>query len=146
MKNGPLAGYPVEKMKDITEQEIEKRIKDGGYDGVLVTTTIDISTRDVRVNNTVPYYPYMYGGYYGYGFGGYIYNNYNYLYNMDTYRQEKTYVLETRLYDVNESNKKEAVVWSGQSELVDPTGAESASAKYSRKLVKTLMEAGTIKK
>jgi hypothetical protein len=48
------------------------------------------------------------------------------------------------LYDVNETNQKEAVVWSGQSELVDPSGSESASNTYSKKLVKTLMESGTI--
>lgn len=137
---------PVEDMNDLTEAEIEKRITDGNYDGVLVTSLIDINTRDVRVNNSTPYYPYMYGGYYGYGYGSFIYSNYNYMYSIDSYREEKTFVLETRLYDVNEVNQKEAVVWSGQSELVDPSGSESASKSYSDKLVRTLMESGTIKK
>jgi len=142
--NGLKVITPVEDVKKLTEAEIETRIKNGGYDAVLVTTLIDINTRDVQVNN-YNYYPYMYGGYYGYGYRSFIYSNYNYMYN-DQYREEKTYVLETRLYDVNETNQKEAVVWSGQSELVDPTGAESASNTYSKKLVKTLMESGTIKK
>ena len=66
------------------------------------------------------------------------------MYN-DSYREEKTYVLETRLYDVNEANQEEAVVWSGQSELVDPTGSESASKTYASKLVKTLIDSGTLK-
>ena len=137
---------PVEDMKKLTEEEIEKRIKGGGYDAVLITSLIDINTRDVRVNNTTPYYPYMYGGYYGYGYRSFIYSNYNYMYSIDSYREEKTYVLETRLYDVNETNNKEAIVWSGQSELVDPSGSESASKSYSGTLVKTLMESGTIQK
>ena len=124
---------PVEDMSKLTEEEIENRIKNGGYDGVLVTSLIDINTRDVRVNNTTPYYPYMYGGYYGYGYRSFIYSNYNYMYSIDTYREEKTYVLETRLYDVNEPNNKEAIVWSGQSELVDPSGAESASTERPRR-------------
>jgi len=142
--NGLKVITPVEDVKKLTEEEIGKRIKDGGFDAVLITTLIDINTRDVQVNN-YNYYPYMYGGRYGYGYNSFIYSNYNYMYN-DQYREEKTYVLETRLYDVNESNPKEAVVWSGQSELVDPSGSESASNTYSKKLVKTLMESGTIKK
>lgn len=142
--NGLTVITPVEDVKNLSETEIEKRVKDGGYDAVLITTLIDVNTRDVQVNNN-NYYPYMYGGYYGYGYRSFIYSNYNYMYN-DQYREEKIYVLETRLYDVNESNQKEAVVWSGQSELVDPSGSESASDTYSKTLVKTLMESGTIKK
>lgn len=142
--NGLKVITPVEDVKKLTEEEIGERIKAGGYDGVLITTLIDVNTRDVQVNN-YNYYPYMYGGRYGYGYSSYIYSSYNYMYN-DQYREEKTYVLETRLYDVNESNPKEAVVWSGQSELVDPSGSQSASSTYSKKLVKTLMESGTIKK
>lgn len=141
--NGLKIITPVEDVKELTEGEIEKRIKDGGYDAVLVTTLIDITTRDVQVNNNYNYYPYMYGGRYGYGYGSFIYSNYNDMYN-ESYREEKTYVLETRLYDVNEGNQKEAVVWSGQSELTDPSGSESASKTYSNTLVKTLMESGTI--
>lgn len=140
--NGINVITPVEDVKKLSEEEIEKRIVDGGYDAVLVTTLIDVNTRDVQVINN-NYYPYMYGGYYGYGYRSFIYSNYNYMYNTQ-YREEKTYVLETRLYDVNETNQKEAVVWSGQSELVDPSGSESASNTYSKKLVKTLMESGTI--
>lgn len=133
---------PVEKMEDLSEDEIGKRITDGGYDAVLITTLIDTRTRDVQVNNT-NYYPYMYGGYYGYGYRSFIYSNYNSMYN-DQYREEKTYVLETRLYDVNISDPKEMVVWAGQSELVDPSGSESASTKYSKQLVQALIESGAI--
>jgi len=134
---------PVEDLSQLSEEQIEKRIKDGGYDAVLVTSLIDTRTRDVQVNNT-NYYPYMYGGYYGYGYRSFIYSNYNHLYS-DQYRQEKTYVLESRLYDVSISDPKEAIVWAGQSELVDPSGSEAASSKYSTQLVTALVESGVIK-
>jgi hypothetical protein len=61
------------------------------------------------------------------------------------YRQEKTFVLETRFFDVADAANKESVVWTGQSELTDPSSAESAAKSYSKKLVKTLLESGTIK-
>ncbi len=135
---------PVENLKELTEDEIGKRIKKGGYDAILVTSLIEVNTRDVLVNN-YNYYPYMYGGRYGYGYRSFIYYNYDYMYG-DRYREEKTYVLETRLYDVNETDPKKAVVWSGQSELIDPSGSDSASKSYSKSLVNTLLESGTIKK
>ena len=134
---------PVEKMEDLSEDVIEARIKEGNYDGVLVTTLIDINTQDVRVNNNTSYYPMSYG--YGYGYRSFIYSGYGHMYDNDYYRQQKTYVLESRLYDVSESDPKEAVVWSGQSELTDPSGSESASKRYSDTLVKTLVESGTVK-
>ena len=134
---------PVEKLDGLSEDEIGNRIKNGGYDGVLITSLVEVNTKDVRVNN-YNYYPYMYGGRYGYGYRSFIHYNYDFMYR-DQYRQEKTYVLETRLYDVNEPDAKEAVVWSGQSELVDPSGSESASKSYSKSLVRTLMESGTVK-
>ncbi len=132
---------PVEKMEDLTEDEIEARIKKGNYDGVLVTTLVDVNTQDVQVNNT-SYYPMSYG--YGYGYRSFIYSGYGNMYQPDYYRQQKTYVLESRLYDVTKSDAKEGVVWSGQSELTDPSGSESASKKYSDTLVKTLIESGII--
>lgn len=134
---------PVEKLDGLSEDEIGNRIKNGGYDGVLITSLVEVNTKDVRVDN-YNYYPYMYGGRYGYGYRSFIHYNYDFMYR-DQYRQEKTYVLETRLYDVNEPDAKEAVVWSGQSELVDPSGSESASKSYSKSLVRTLMESGTVK-
>ncbi|MCK5730264.1 MAG: hypothetical protein KAH68_04280, partial [Draconibacterium sp.] len=134
---------PVEKMEDLSEDEIEARIKKGNYDGVLVTTLVDINTQDVRANSTTSYYPMSYG--HGYGYRSFIYSGYGHMYEPDYYREQKTYVLESRLYDVSESDPKEAVVWSGQSELVDPSGSDSASKTYSDILVKTLLESGTIK-
>jgi hypothetical protein len=133
---------PVENMEDLTEDEIEARIKKGNYDGLLVTTLVDINTQDVQVNNT-SYYPMSYG--YGYGYRSFIYSGYGHMYQPDYYRQQKTYVLESRLYDVTKSDPKEGVVWSGQSELTDPSGSESASKNYSDTLVKTLIESGIIK-
>ncbi len=133
---------PVEKMEDLTEDEIEARIKKGNYDGLLVTTLVDVNTQDVQVNNT-SYYPMSYG--YGYGYRSFIYSGYGNMYRPDYYRQQKTYVLESRLYDVTKSDAKEGVVWSGQSELTDPSGSESASKNYSDTLVKTLIESGIIK-
>lgn len=136
---------PVEKFEDLNEKEIESRIKNGGYDAVLITSLIDVNTRDVRVVQSGPYYPFAYDYGYGYSYWGFIYGNYSHMYMPEYYREEKNYVLETRLYDVNEGDQKEAIVWAGQSSLTDPSSADSASKQFTKKLVKTLIETGKIK-
>jgi hypothetical protein len=137
--NSLIVFPPNEKIEDLSEDEIEARILAGGYDGVMVTSLVDAKTRDVREG----------GGSYSqpvsYRYGRHIRTGYVHMQEPEYYRQEKTFVLETRLFDVEDAATKESVVWSGQSELTDPSSAESAAKKYSKQLVKTLLESGTVK-
>ncbi len=133
---------PVENYEKLSEKEIGERIKNGNYDGVLITTLIDINTQDVMVNNSAAYYPMPYA----YGYRSYIYSGYGHMYAPDYYRQQKTYVLESRLYDITAESAKDAIVWSGQSSLTDPSSSESASKSYADRLVNTLIKSGVIKK
>jgi hypothetical protein len=130
---------PTESVQDVSEDDIEKRILSGGYDGVLVSSLVDSKTRDVREGGGTYSQPM------GYGYGRGIRRGYVHMQEPEYYRQEKTYVLETQLFDAADKATKESVVWSGQSELTDPSSAESAAKSYSKKLVKTLLESGVIK-
>ena len=123
----------------LTEDEIEAKILAGGYDGVLVTSLVDASSRDVREGGGTYAQPVSYR------YGRYIRTGYVHMQEPEYYRQETTYIFETRLFDVNESANDKAVVWSGQSELTDPSSSESAAKTYSKRLVKTLIDSGTIK-
>ncbi|WP_346859170.1 hypothetical protein [uncultured Draconibacterium sp.] len=124
---------------ELTEEEIENRIQSGGYDGVLITSLVDASSRDVREGGGTYMQPVSYR------YGRYIRTGYVHLQEPEYYRQEKTYVMETRFFDVAEKATKESVVWSGQSELTDPSSVDSAAKSYSKKLVKTLLDSGIIK-
>lgn len=128
-----------EKIHDLSEDEIENRILAGGYDGVLVSSLVDAKTRDVREGGGTYSQPVAYR------YGRRIRTGYVHMQEPEYYRQEKTFVLETQLFDVSDKATKESVVWSGQSELTDPSSAESAAKSYSKKLVKTLLQSGTIK-
>jgi hypothetical protein len=132
---------PAESVQDVSEDEIENRILSGGYDGVLVSSLVDSKTRDVREGGGTYSQPMGYG--YGYGRG--IRRGYGHMQEPEYYREEKTYVLETQFFDAAEKATKQSVVWSGQSELTDPSSAESAVKSYSKKLVKTLLDSGIIK-
>lgn len=127
-----------EKNHELSEDEIENRIRTGGYDGVLVTSLVDASSRDVREGGGTYMQPVTYR------YGRYIRTGYVHLQEPEYYRQEKTYVMETRLFDASEKATKESVVWSGQSELTDPSSVDSAAKSYSKKLVKTLIDSGVV--
>lgn len=130
---------PVENIDDLTEDEIGARIMAGGYDGVLVTTLVDASSREVREGGSTYYQPVAYR------YRRSIRTGYVNMQEPEYYREEKSYVLETQLFDVEEVANKESVVWSGQSTLTDPSSSESAAKSYSKKLVKTLVESGLLK-
>lgn len=131
---------PINDMSEISEERIIDKIKQGGYDGVIVATLVDVNTRDVAESN--PVYGPMYAGrgYYGYGYGRYIYGSYNYMYSNTYYREQKTYVVETRLFDATESSAEKALLWSGQSSITDPSSFESGAQSYAKKLVNSLVK------
>ncbi len=130
---------PTQNNHELSEDEIENRILEGGYDGVLITSLVDAKSREVREGGGTYYEPVMYR------YGRYVRRGYVHMQEPEYYRQEKTYVLETRFFDVADKATKESVVWSGQSELTDPSSAKSAAKSYSKKLVKTLLGTGIIK-
>ncbi len=130
---------PALKTGTLSEDEIENKILAGGYDGVLITSIVDTNTKDVREGGGTYAQPVSYR------YGRHIRTGYVHMQEPEYYRQQTTYVLETQLFDVADHANKEAVVWSGQSELTDPSSSESASKTYSKTLVKTLIESGTIK-
>jgi hypothetical protein len=137
--NSLIVFPPNEKTESLSEDEIEARILASGYDGVMVTSLVDAKTRDVREGGGAYSQPVSYR------YGRHIRTGYGHMQEPEYYRQEKTFVLETRLFDVEDAATKESVVWSGQSELTDPSSAESAAKTYSKKLIKTLLESGTVK-
>lgn len=137
--NSILLFPPTEDNHELSELEIENRILDGGYDGVLVTSLVDAKTRAVREGGGTYYAPNHYR------YGRYARRGYMHMYEPEYYREEKTFVLETKFFDVSNRANKESVVWSGQSELTDPSSAQSAAKSYSKKLVKTLLQSGMIK-
>lgn len=128
-----------DKIKDLSESEIEERILKGGYDGVIITSLVDATSRDVREGGGTYAQPVSYR------YGRHIRTGYVHMQEPEYYRQQKTYVLESRFFDVSDAATKKSVVWSGQSELTDPSSAESAAKSYSKTLVKTLLDTGTIK-
>ncbi|WP_163717800.1 hypothetical protein [Mangrovibacterium lignilyticum] len=133
---------PILNVADLSEEEIASKIMEGNYDAVIASSLIKEDSRDVKEVATGAYYgPGMYG--YG-GYRGYIRYGYGFAYTPEYYRQEKSYILETRLFDVEGANPQDAIVWTGQSSLIDPSSYYSGAKEYARKLVKTLVDDNVI--
>ncbi len=117
-----LSIFPPNFMKkQPSKDEILEMIRKNGQDGVLTVALLDERVETRYVPGT-SYAPMRYGGYYG-SFGGY----YSYygptFYDPGYYTTDKTYVIETNLYDSGD----EVLAWSAQSEIYDPSNAEKAA-------------------
>lgn len=109
--------------KDVTkdkEARVQDKLKNEGFDGVVMMRLADVE-KDVQ------YVPGRYPAYYG-RFWGYYWNAWNAYYDPGYYRTAKTYTVETNVYSLN----KDRLIWSGLTSTVDPSGVDklmNASAK-----------------
>lgn len=113
----------------LSEDELHAVIQQGGYDGVLLTRLLSVDkdtdyTPPKKYNNPqTRYYPSGWG--YGYGYGGYygFYGTtYAEVHEPGYFDTSTTLKLETNLYSVATNE----LVWTGQSETVDPESIDDA--------------------
>jgi hypothetical protein len=123
--------------QDMTKEQLAEAIKKTGCDAVLTLSVLDVRSEESYHPGT-SYYPmsYGYGGYYGY-------YNYYYpqVYSPGYYSVDKTYYLETNLYDI----ASDKLVWSVQSEASNPTNLSDTFKSYSYMLIKHLQSQGLAK-
>ena len=114
--------------KNITKDEALEIIRKVGADAIITTSVIDEKSETRYVYGSVSYSPRFYGGYRGYYSG--VYSTWGYA-NPGYYRTDKTYFLETNVFDV----ATEATLWSCQSEVYNPTNIEHSSKQYTKLLL-----------
>ncbi|MEN9570228.1 MAG: hypothetical protein RL172_1459 [Bacteroidota bacterium] len=124
-----------------TKEAITAAVQNSGCDAVFISTMLNKS-EDIRYTpgNTVfspmPYYSWS-GNYFGY---------YSHFYPTISqpgyYSTDKTYFLQSNLYDV----ASEELMWSVQSKVFNPTSLEKFSKSYTNTLLKQLESEHLIKK
>ncbi len=109
-----------------------------GFDGVLTMGLIDKKEKTRYVQGSGYYQPMAYG-YYGsfYSYYPYMYGN---VYQPGHYATSEYIYIETNLWDV-ETGK---LVWSAQTETVDPSSIENFANSYARDMVGELIRRGVI--
>ena len=118
-----------------------EKIKGEGYTAVLTFSLIRKESELRYVPGNVGYAPYPAYGWYG-GFWPYYGYMYGSVYSPGYYTTDKTYFLESNLYDLNDNGK---LIWSGQSETYNPGSLESFAKAYAVQVSKALQESGLLK-
>jgi len=124
----------------IPKEQLAQKLKDNHVDGLLVLSLLDVKKEEVYVQGqtyTEPQTVYHPNGYYNRynGYYGDYYGYYSTVYNTVTepgyYEEQTTYYLESNFYNVAQAG----LVWSGQSEAVDPANLGKGSKDWATEVV-----------
>jgi hypothetical protein len=121
--------------KDLTREQLTESIAKRGCDAVLVLALLDSKTVESYNPGTV-YAPVNYG-YYG-SFYGYYNYYYPVVYSPGYYSYDKTFYLETNLYDL----ASDKLLWSVQSEARNPSSIKDWFENYAVMLTRHLKSKG----
>jgi hypothetical protein len=121
--------------KDLTREQLTEAIAKRGCDAVLILALLDSKKVESYHPGTV-YAPVSYG-YYGsyYGYYNYYYPE---VYSPGYYSVDKTFYLETNLYDL----ASDKLLWSVQSVARNPKDIDSWFKNYSKMLISHLKSKG----
>jgi len=115
----------------LTEEQIRGAIEGGNFDGVLVSRILGVDQSEEYVPPTTYAVPTTY---HGYGYYGYYGTSYDVVHQPGYFKTNTTFRLETNLYAVAGGG----LVWSGQSETLNPESLtdviDSMTAAVAKKL------------
>lgn len=133
----PIKSYevfgPNYPKQNTTQEEIIAKIKATGCDAVFTSSLVDVKSETRYVPGTTSYAPSY--GYYGYG--GY-YGMSSYYYEPGYYTEDRTYYIESNLYDA----ETQEIVWSVQSEAYNPSNLDNVARGYAALLFDSLRKQG----
>ena len=117
--------------EQMSEEQIRAAIDGGNFDGVLVTRLLGVDQDQEYVPPSTHPVP---TSYYGYGYYGYYGTSYATVHQPGYFKTNTTFRLETNLFHVASGD----LVWSGQSQTVNPDSLkeviESMTAAIAKKL------------
>ncbi len=126
------------KADDKNKDAIAAKLKELGVDGSMVLSLLDVKESEHYVPGTAYYSPYS--GYYP--FNSYYWGTYNTVYTPGYTTKSKNYFLSSNFYDMSD----EQLIWSAQSETINPQSLQDFSASFSKALVEEFMGSNIAKK
>jgi len=119
----------------LSENQIEKRLRDNGIDGVFTAAVVDVQVEEVY-NSGATYTTPVYGR----TFRGYYYRTYARVQEPGYYSQYTNYLIENNVYNLNSGG----LIWTAQSKESSPGNPEKFSVKYSTRVVEQLKADGIL--
>jgi len=124
-----------------TKDAMLEKIRATGAQTILTTSLLDKTSETRYVPGTVGYSPMSSFGWYR-GFYAYYTHWYPMVYDPGYYVTDRTYFLEANLYDAGD----EKLLWSAQSETVNPSSIDQFVQEYPQKLVAQAIKDGILQK
>jgi hypothetical protein len=123
----------------LTEEQIRGALEGGGFDGVLITRLLSVDQEQEYVPPSTYTVPSTHYGYYGYY--GYYGTSYAVVHEPGYFQTNTRFRLETNLYSV----AARGLVWSGQSETLNPDSLAEVIDSMTAAVAKRLKEEGLIR-
>ena len=129
------------KSEQLTEDEVRSAVGAGGYDGVLITRLLAVdkdqqyTPASTYTNAQTRYYAGG-GGLYGYGYYGFYGTTFAQVHEPGYFKTSTTIRVETNLYSV----ATDSLVWTAQSDTVDPSSIPDARESMTAAVAKKLKE------
>jgi hypothetical protein len=114
-----------------------KQIKKLECDAIFIVSVIDQSTQERYYPGTALYTPYN-----AYGTFNSFYGYSSVVYTPGYYSVEKTYYLQSNLYDTD----TEKLLLSMQTKVINPSSIEKSAKEYTKALIAELEKQGLLKK
>lgn len=134
---GATQKYGPRSFEGKTEEAVIALLRRDGYDAVITITVLDIEKEETYVRGQVDYWP---GGIYYSRFGRYYFYWYDRVYTPGYYVTTTRYIVEGNLFDT----QMDRLVFSAQTETIDPGTLDNLGHRFSIKLLKTMQEKGVL--
>jgi hypothetical protein len=132
------------KIDSTKRDEVLKMLADGGYDGALVISLLDVKEQTEYVPGESYYQPSYYDNYvagYSNEFYGYAYTTYEVVTTPGYFMTTKKIYIESRLFYL----KKDEMLWSAKSVTANPVDINDFSKSLASAIVKALLRDAAIK-
>lgn len=129
--------FSEEQMND--KDAMVNAIRSNGHDAILTIALIDEETESRYVPGSTTYAPLTTYHYYG-SFWGYYTHRYPMVSDAGYYTQDRVYFVEANLYDA----RTEELVWSAQTETINPNSFYRAAEKFAEVTVEAMAERGLL--
>ena len=118
-----------------SKEEIMKKIRDDGFDGIVLMYLLDIDKEKVCIPDEINFNENGSAN-----FGAYYLRNHKRYTIQGSYITTKTYILETVIFSLKDNK----IIWSGITETFEPSGVKKMTDEISKVIYKQMIAEGFI--
>lgn len=122
-------------MNGKSDEEIMKKIKSDGFDGIVLMYLLDVDKERIYMPEEINYNQNS-----SVNFGEYYLRNHQRYLREGSYITTKTYILETVIFSL----KDNTIIWSGITKTFEPSGIKRMTNEISKVIYKQMIAEGFI--